>query len=137
MFADGFVVGAGSRLIEKGAYARPCYGVIGAIHGEAVSDIAEEPVVAFPVAGYGGFAPLVGKAGDLAMVGPVIKVRAVGIMGGGAVGFVLIPQAPGAVRQMQDARINVLVVLKRQGGNVIPIDQILAGKVNDIARVAP
>src|SRR5665213_387848 len=108
--------------------------IVGTKDGETGVGIVDEVVGAVPLEDDRAFAVVGG--GD-ALVRPVNQVGRVAKVDLGTIGFVLVPEAPVAAGKAEDARVDGAFRLEVDVLEWHPVEEVLAGEVQDVARVAP
>ncbi len=131
------VVGAEAWLLQEVAagLAYPGEGIGGAVNGEAAPDVGDHPEGVFPAKHFGAFAGLV--VDGFALVGPGFEVRTVGVVDGFAVAFIVIPEAPGAVSEMERAGVDHAVGGERKRFGLVPVAQVFAREMHEGAWMLP
>lgn len=130
------IISAGARFLEQVIrLPGPVEGIVGAVHTQTGPVVDDHPQPFLKTEDLGALAGFV--ADGLAFVLPVVQVGAVGIVNGFGVFFIVEPHAPITVGHSEDTGVDDFVIDQGQGGLVVPVEEVFAGQVEDVARMGP
>ena len=115
----------------------PVFKVVGVIDAETFPEIDDHPMAVAPAEDVGAFARTVADAGRFATIGPGDEVGAVGVVDGFAIPLVVIPQAPAAGGERENAGVDYAIGGEGKRAGVFPGAEVGAGEMNDGAGVSP